>query len=247
MFVWELLQNGSLLAVYCLLVLVHTDWCLCLTCVDHIRFWEQMEQWLQRYRGWRSEPGGLLQMTGTLISSVKTSSALFTGSQSGVYWFKFPSWPSIKFPVARPSAVDEWTCSAVCSDGHSRCVWRCSRALNRMWSITYRTWPLIWSVCLWWFIRGAVAATVSVGDRGRVSPLRSWIRIWFGVNTFDLGRVSLIQYYVLFCWISRLCLLNYYEFGQKTIVCLILGIKRTSDSTVWLMTVHVSQTKHTEP
>lgn len=63
-------------------------------------------------------------------------------------------------------------------------------------------------------------------EMGTVSPLKSSISIWFGVNTFYLGGVSLIQYYVFLCLISRLCLLTYYEFGLTEYHCmsLILGI-----------------------
>lgn len=64
-------------------------------------------------------------------------------------------------------------------------------------------------------------------EMGTVSPLKSSISIWFGVNTFYLGEVSLIQYYVFLRLISRLCLLTYYEFGLTEYHCmsLILGIK----------------------
>lgn len=64
-------------------------------------------------------------------------------------------------------------------------------------------------------------------EMGTVSPLKSSISIWFGVNTFYLGGVSLIQYYVFLRLISRLCLLTYYEFGLTEYHCmsLILGIK----------------------
>lgn len=76
-------------------------------------------------------------------------------------------------------------------------------------------------------------------ERERLTS-KSSISIWFSVNTYYLGGVSLIQYYVVFfCLVFRLYLLTYYEFGLTEYHCmsLILGIKRKYDASVILVNV----------